>query len=261
MYIYNFLESLELLKGEAIPNFDYFPKGKVIYYGQYTKEKLIEEGMPVNRLPDVESSNYYLAYAYVDNIYTINYITIDECIDYICKLNDEQCSIKNTNIMKRDAAYIEAIWLFDELACLKTNPFFDADIKYGYSALSMYKDNGCDQEPLLNLFDGNPIRRDIFFAQFFYFVKKYLTHRLSTGSKYFKVREFERKTLNALKEYDHQSPNHYKSYLVTQDDNKEFDDFIQQLNILDKIEKNEEDEIHLNSDETINTCPITENEK
>lgn len=237
MYIYNFLESLELLKEKSIPNFDCFPKGNVIYYGQYKKEDLIHEGISVDILPNAEYSNYYLTYAYVNDIYTINYINIDEFIDYIYKLNDEQCSLKTTSIIKRDAAYIEAIWLFDELACLKMNPFFEADIKYGYSALSMYKNNGYEQESLLNLFDGNPIKRDMFFAQFFYFVKKYLIHRLEKGSKNINLRNFENKILNTLKEYDQQSPNHYKSYLVTQDDNKEFDDFIQQLNILDKIEK------------------------
>ena len=73
--------------------------------------------------------------------------------------------------MLRDAAFFDAIWLFDELAYLKINPYFDADIKYGFSAIFLYKDNGYDQESLLNLFDNNPIRRDIFFAQFFYFVK------------------------------------------------------------------------------------------
>ncbi|WP_279006388.1 hypothetical protein [Thomasclavelia cocleata] len=236
MYIYNFLESLKLLKKEAIPNFDCFPKGKVIYYGQYEKEDLLKDGVSIGTLPDNEFSNYYLAYAYVDNVYEINYMAIDEFINYICKLNDEESIAKNANTLKREAAYIEAIWLFDELACLRTNPFFEADITYGYSALSMYKNNGCDQESLLNLFDGNPIRRDIFFAQFFYFVKKYLRHRL-IGNKDVILREFNKKTLDALAEYDSESPNHYKSYLVTHDDNSEFDDFLQQLNLLDKIEK------------------------
>lgn len=83
--------------------------------------------------------------------------------------------------MLRDAAFFESIWLFDELAYLKINPYFDADIKYGFSAIFLYKDNGYDQESLLNLFDNNPIRQDIFFAQFFYFVKKYIKHRLSEG--------------------------------------------------------------------------------
>lgn len=37
--------------------------------------------------------------------------------------------------MLRDAAFFEAIWLFDELSCLKNNPYFEADIKNGFSAI------------------------------------------------------------------------------------------------------------------------------
>ena len=132
--------------------------------------------------------------------------------------------------MLRDAAFFDAIWLFDELARLKINPYFDADIKYWFLAIFLYKDNGYDQESLLNLFDNNPIRQDIFFAQFFYFVKKYIKHRLSEGKQFTNMSNFKEQLLNTIIDYTNKSPNHYKSSLITQWDNKEFDDFVQQLN-------------------------------
>ena len=41
MYIFKFLKSLKLLRKEYLPDFDCFPKGKVIYYGQY---KIVYDG-------------------------------------------------------------------------------------------------------------------------------------------------------------------------------------------------------------------------
>ena len=132
-------------------------------------------------LPNHEENNHYLAYAFINDDYTIIYIPNYQFINYINKLNEEDCKFKRSSLMLRDAAFFESIWLFNELACLKINPYFDADIKYWFLAIFLYKDNGYDQESLLNLFDNNPIRQDIFFAQFFYFVKKYIKHRLSEG--------------------------------------------------------------------------------
>ena len=263
MYILNFFESLKLLKKEELPDFNCFPKEKAIYYGQYTKEELLKDKVLLDLLPNHESSNYYLAYALINDVYTINYIVIDQYIDYINRLNEEDCQFKRSNLMIRDAAFFEAVWLFDELACLKINPFFEADIKHGYSALSLYKDNGYDQESLLSLFDNNPIKRNIFFAQFFYFVKKYVKHRLSKGKQFVNMRDFEGRIVSTIKDYDNKSPNHYKSFLVTHDDNKEFDDFIQQLNILDKVKETEkkdmlkDDARLINEDEQNDTPEIT----
>lgn len=256
MYIFNFFESLKLLKKEELPDFKCFPKEKAIYYGYYKKEELLNENVSLDLLPNYESSNYYLAYAFLDDVYTIHYMAIDQFIDYMNKLNEEECQFKRTNLMVRDAAFFESVWLFDELACLNVNPFFEADIRYGYSAISIYKDNGYDQESLLNIFDNNPIRRDIFFAQFFYFIKKYVKHRLSKGKQLVNMRDFKARVLSSIRDYDDKSPNHYKSHLVTHDDNKEFDDFIQQLNSLDKFNEIKEMDILKND-----ICQNVEDEK
>lgn len=239
MYILNFLKSLKLLKKEQLPNFNNFPKEPVIYYGYYKKEELLKNNVQSDLLPDYESNNYYLAYAFLNNVYTINYMPIDQFIDYINKLNEEDCKFKKSSLMLRDAAFFEAVWLFDKLACLKFNPFFEANIKYGFSAISLYKNNGDNQESLLNLFDNNPIKRDIFFAQFFYFVKKYIKHRLYKGKQFANMSHFKEQLLNTITNYTNNPPNHYKSSLITQSDNKEFDDFIQQLNKLDKLQETE----------------------
>lgn len=237
MYIFKFLKSLKLLRKEYLPDFDYFPKVKVIYYGQYKIEDLLEEHVSLDLLPNHESNIHYLAYAFLNDIYTIKYLPIDQFVNYINMLNEEDCKFKRSSLMLRDAAVFEAIWLFDKLACLKTNPFFEADIKYGFSAINLYRDNGHDHESLLNLFDNNPIRRDIFFEQFVYFVKKYVKHRLTKGTQVSSSSRFKEHLLNTIISYENESPNHYKSSLITNKENKEFDDFIQQLDTLDKLQK------------------------
>mgnify|MGYP000581652100 CR=1 FL=1 len=54
MYIFKFLKSLKLLRKEYLPDFDCFPKGKVIYYGQYKIEDLLEEHVSLDLLPNHE---------------------------------------------------------------------------------------------------------------------------------------------------------------------------------------------------------------
>ncbi len=81
----------------------------------------------------------------------------------------------------------------------KSKSFFAADITFGYSALSLYFNNGYEQESLLSLFDNNPVRRNIFFAQFFYFVKKYLKNKINQGSQIITMHDFEKRTLSILK--------------------------------------------------------------
>lgn len=50
---------------------------------------------------------------------------------------------------------------------------------------------------------------------------------------------FKEQLLNTIIDYTNKSPNHYKSSLITQWDNKEFDDFVQQLNILDRLQESD----------------------
>ena len=50
---------------------------------------------------------------------------------------------------------------------------------------------------------------------------------------------FKEQLLNTIIDYTNKSPNHYKSSLITQCDNKEFDDFVQQLNILDRLQESD----------------------
>ena len=164
-----------------------------------TKEELLKDEVLLSLLPKNESNNYYLGYATLDDVYTVKYLPIDQFIDYIDKLNNEDTQYYRTSPQKRDAAIFEAIWLFDELACVKVNPFFAADITFGYSALSLYFNNGYEQESLLSLFDNNPVRRNIFFAQFFYFVKKYLKNKINQWSQIITMHDFEKRTLSILK--------------------------------------------------------------
>lgn len=89
-----------------------------------TKEELLKDEVLLSLLPKNESNNYYLGYATLDDVYTVKYLPIDQFIDYIDKLNNEDTQYYRTSPQKRDAAIFEAIWLFDELACVKVNSFF-----------------------------------------------------------------------------------------------------------------------------------------
>lgn len=97
MYILNFLKSLKLLKKEQLPNFNSFPKEPVIYYGYYKKEELLKENVQLDLLPNHEENNHYLTYAFINDVYTINYIPIDQFINYINKLNEEDCKFKRSS--------------------------------------------------------------------------------------------------------------------------------------------------------------------
>lgn len=96
---------------------------------------------------------------------------------------------------------------------------------------------------MLSLFDNNPIKRDIFFEQFVYFVKKYIKHRLTKGTQVSSISRFKEHLLNTIISYENESPKHYKSSLITHNKNKEFDDFIQQLNILDRLQESDNQNI------------------
>lgn len=232
MYIYDFLNDLNLLKKENIPNLEKFPKKNSIYYGYCQREDI-----PPNIINYIDDGKNYLAYSSLNDIKTINYIPIDEEINYINILNNESPLYKRASTPQRDSAFLEAIWLFDELACVKNNPFFDADISIGFQALEIYYNLTDNDIPLLYLFDNIPIKKDIFFAQFNYFIKKYIKHKLGISNNKITnqtISNYKRNLDNAINHYDKIIPNFSKISIITYDKNIEFETFLQQLPGLDK---------------------------
>lgn len=231
MYIHDFFKNLTLLNKENMPNLDKYPTTDVIYYGYCKKEDI-----PLDKLNTVENGVNYLVYSPLENTKDINYIMVDEEFKYIELLNNESPNYKRQSLIKRDAAFIEGIWLFDELACLEQNPFFDADISMGYQALQIYYNLIETDTPLLHLFNNIPIKRDIFFAQFHYFVKRYIKHKLGFGSNKITTQAlstYQNNLHNAIIRYDKLCPNYSEISSITYKDNAEFETIIHQLHTLD----------------------------
>lgn len=231
MYIYDFFNDLDLLNKKRIPDLDRYPTKDVVYYGYIKKEDI-----PLNKLPIIEDGSNYLVYSSLENTKDLNYIMIDKELEYIKLLDNESPNYNKKDLIKRDSAFIESIWLFDELACLKVNPFFSADISIGYQALEIYFGLIETDVPLLHLFDNIPIKRDIFFAQFNYFVKKYIKHKLGFSSnKVTKqaIASYQNNLINALNKYNKTNQNFNEIFNITYKNNVEFDILIQQIHTLD----------------------------
>lgn len=80
-------------------------------------------------------------------------------------------------------------------------------------------------------FQGNPLIKKLYMAQFMYYIKKYL----AVKSKQYAKIKIETDTLlkvrliHVLKDYLGNIPLSYKSQTYTNENNPEFDDFIQQV--------------------------------
>lgn len=232
MYIYNFLNDLDLLKNASIPGLERFPKENIVYYGYCQKEDI-----PIDQANSIDDGKNYLVYSTLNDTKKVNYILVDIELEYINLLNNESCTCKSKYLQKRDSAFLESVWLFDEFACLKNNPFFDADLSMGFQALEIYYNLSETDTPLLDLFDNNPIKRDIFFAQFNYFVKKYVKHKLGFGSNKItntSVNIFKRNLHSAIIHYDNLVPDLSKILYITYENNFEFETFLQQIHTLDE---------------------------
>lgn len=232
MYIYRFLKSLDYLSNEYLPNTKSLFHDDVIYYGYYGRDELCEMGVK-----EELKGEHYLVYSQLDENLGLHYIDIDSCFEYIDLLNQETLSIRKISMASLDASLYEAIWLFDMLASLDDHHFFDAKLDKTADVIDDYfEGNGHDFQSTVEEFDGVPILRDIYIAQFIYFMKKYLKVKLGVEFKKGYPQDhqlFVAKVKEALKRYEQHLPRCFKSEKYTQEKNSEFDEFIQQLDYLE----------------------------
>ena len=219
MYLFDFLNSLTLLDKAHIPDISIFPNEDVFYFGYCDKGDI--EG-------DIDSkNNHYIAYVTRNDVKKLNYLGIDAIVEYIELLNKEPY----LTFPGEYAAMYEAIWLFDELNVID-HPFFDMVLSVPLPSISCsFSDENTDDGLTIIDFNGNPLIKKLYIAQFMYYIKKYLQIK----SKQYPIVKEESNTLlevrlmNVLKDYLGNIPLNYKSQIYTKENNPEFDDFIQQI--------------------------------
>ena len=232
MYIYDFLNSLELFQKEYLPNFKRFPKNAV-YYGYNLKEELKEREITYQ-----DVNEQYLVYSKGSNPHQLYAIGIDKELKYIQQLNDEKLKIPRASMIFVDTAIYEAIRLYDEFTRYlgDTKGFFDIQLQYNIQLIAcLFQDNHFESQPALVYFHNNPIERDIAQAQFIYFVKKYSQYRLkNTKAKAtYLYHNFDSVLRNTLCHYNIKERG-YKVSEYTHIENQEFDNFLQQIMTLPK---------------------------
>ena len=215
MYIYNFFKSLDLLKKNIPKKLNW---NKDAFYFGYVKREEIENK------ENLKYANNYLAYSLIGKIDDINYEPIDEQIEYLRLLNSTEAFTFNELVLEE--TIVEAITLWDELACVTNNPFFSAemDISQGFPALERFYGYDLDRQNGLSLFNGI-LERDIYIAEFNYFVKKYITCKDGNNDGAKKINEsiLNEKISNAVSKYKESEPISYN--LI----NQELEDILQQI--------------------------------
>ncbi|MEG0576802.1 MAG: hypothetical protein RR500_02985 [Bacilli bacterium] len=235
MYIPSFLQSLEQLKGLKVPDFLEFESldGKVIYYNYVNKDKIKDSSFN-------DTGTTFIAFSEISNPDKIRYINVDKYIDYINSLDKESFKVKQGKIITLEAALYEAIWLFDEFSKIKRSehPFVDMDMYDGVYVIDLINKQylPSSDQSTLSFFRGNPVKKDVFVAQFNYFIKKYLIAKLNTTltekSNLRTPSQFNQKLFNAVNQYikslDDIENQKWRNNII----DSEFDNFIQQLNDL-----------------------------
>lgn len=159
MITYTFLDTLNLLQTPNI--FDYrYPKN-VTYLQQYQKKENI-----INQ--DDISENYLV---YIEND-TQKYIGIDKEIKLIQLLN-YTLTIPQSRIKLLEKMIYRAIEFLDTCYKEKNNEFqcfyLSTDIKTLYTIY--FQNNN-------NLFNNNPIKKDLYLAKLHYIIKKYIDYHM-----------------------------------------------------------------------------------
>ena len=218
MYLFDFFNSLTLLDKEKIPDISIFPKEDVFYFGYCKKSEIL----------DIQRGNdeHYLAYTYRTDVKKLHYLGIDAILEYMDILQQEPFY----SFSGEFTAIYEAIWLFDELNVIH-NPFFDMILSVPLPSISSTLSEENIDELTIADYDGIPLLKKLYMAQFKYYIKKYLQAK----SKFdLDVKEGSEEQLNFLlitvmKKYLKNVPLTYHSQSYTNECNREFDEFIQQI--------------------------------
>lgn len=177
MNINNFFKTLEYLQEEFIPKNNY-PKN-AIFSNTY---KDLDYVLSNNLLKSCNDK--YLVFYKENNV--LDCIGIDQELNYINKLNSIKIEIPCS--LKRDlnTPIIEALKLFDKISSIKEQHYMDIDLIVGVLPMYFfYSDLGNRDKLRSNLlltpFENNPLKKDIYLAQFEYFIKKYVIFRLTNN--------------------------------------------------------------------------------
>lgn len=178
MYIKNFFKTLEYLQKEFIPKKNY-PKN-VIFSNSYKDLDYVLS----NNLLKRDNNNKYLVFYTENNV--LDCIGIDQELKYINKLNNIKIEIPCSLKRELNTPITEALKLFNKLSNIKKQNYLDIDLVVGVLPMYLfYNDFGSRDKfrlsLLLTAFEDNPLKKDIYLAQFEYFIKKYVIFRLANN--------------------------------------------------------------------------------
>lgn len=234
MYIYNFFNSLNLLKNTV--DTSRLPRGNYLYFGVQKSNTLIENDVALEG-----NNNYYLIYAEYTNLSNLYSIPVDVFYDYIKKLESELIDLNSIDNKELNPALFEAVWLINELSYLENIPFLNAKLDIEVATLiSLIDYNGGEYNHGIDYFDNINLLKRIHLAQIRYFICQYLKSKLKVGgtSKEIDLDNFDKTILNAMNKFVITGPDKYKVELYTEISNPEFDDIIEQIAVLTNKENN-----------------------
>lgn len=128
---------------------------------------------------------------------------IDQELEYIQKLN-YVLKISISNKLHLCNAVLEGIELYDYLISTKTKLLKKWHPNINISIIKKLLDYGdnldsFEQNLILISFENNPIKKDIYIAQFIYFIKKYTEFRLNERNK--KTSKVSKNDFNSVLHY------------------------------------------------------------
>ena len=180
MNIEQFFKSLDKLDNFTIATQNY-PKNVNYLVKHKTFNIIKNRNISYNKI-----NNTYMLYTKKNDnmLYSIG---IDSELNYIKNL-DYTLKFPKKNRIYLSEAILEGIELFDALVHIENNPYIKSNMKINLEIIRILLSSNpnqldiFDQELLLGPFDNNPIKKDVFIAQFKYFIKKYLEFRLHNES-------------------------------------------------------------------------------
>lgn len=175
MNINDFFQTLEYLQESYLPKNTY-PKNAIFSNTYKNLDYILSKNLSKT------DSQQFLVFYSEDDI--LDCIGIDNELAYIKKLNDIKIDIPNSVKRDLDLPIIEGLKLFDKLYNLEHQNYLEINLVMGVLPLYFFyanltKLNNYKLDLLLTPFGNNPIKKDLYLAQFEYFIKKYVMFRLT----------------------------------------------------------------------------------
>lgn len=232
MYIYDFFNSLDLLRSDMMPDINNIPTENVFFFGNYRKKDLDKYNLKLS-----SANENYLVYSKLDNFIKLKSFGIDTYFDYIERLNNEQINLNDYDPDAFNNTFTEAIWLLAVISSLEHNPFFDAQFNIPFPYLDDFLDKNLkDYFDINEKFMGITLIKDIYFSQILYFVKKYIKTKLDANkekrSNPITYEKFSKMVRSKIKKFSDIDFYNDTVYLYTGEKNDEFDNLIYQIELI-----------------------------